>query len=266
MEGELAMNTEPFDSYPKPDYPSLEEFQHDQNLADSPLPLSWRKKAFITGAFLAFSAFSCQEALPQDATSLPKEPSIVVSFENTTAPFLKEASQWLLAAATQKAVIAPLFLHGNGTGSSGGIAARPLSTLTEDEARSLIEGELKKAGITFDRHKVEVKGVTVEDKSTKEKVPLVADGLDSKHNIAYEYVPAKEYDKISKTQKGTLTEVNYRNLAEKVRDAFMKACTVSAAVFYDPMPSGLKKSDAEKLLRCQVQDFIKWVQENKLVR
>ncbi len=260
------MKIEPIDSYVKPDYPSLKEFQHNQSLADSAIPLSWRKKAFVTGAFLAFAAISCQGALPDELTSLPKEPSIAASYEYNAADLQKEAFRWLLAATDQKAAIAPLFLHGNGTGSSGGIAARPLTTLTEDEARNMIEGELKKAGIAFDRHKVEIKGVAVEASATKEKVPLVADGLDSKHNIAYEYVPAKDYDRISRVQNGTLTAVNYRNLAEEVRNAFLRAGNVNAVVFYDPMPSGFKKSDAEKLLKEQVQDFIRWAKGNRLVR
>ncbi|MDQ7823528.1 MAG: hypothetical protein RDV48_12085 [Candidatus Eremiobacteraeota bacterium] len=257
------MNVRPVNSYDEARYPRLEG---GPGARFSPLPVSWRRKALVAGAALAFSALAWEGAAAQDViSSIMKPPSAIAGKEGCGRQGTGDAWTFLLAAAEKGVLVAPLFARGEGRGSSGGIAARPLTTLTEDEARNIIENELRKSGVSFDRHKVAVGGAVVEGAAGKEKVPLVADGLDTKHNLAYEYVPAREYEKIDKIDKGLVTEVNYKAFAESVRQGFLKEGTLNAAVFYDPMPEGYKKADAEKLLRMQVQDFVKWAKEQGIL-
>ncbi len=254
-----------------PGNPGENEFNVNESLHEGTIPSSWKQNALVTAAFMAFAALTASgvQAAGKQPASFDKVPALSCSIQQDQGIPSEHSSIDCLAAAEIKAVVAPVFIHGGGTGSSGGIAASPLSSLTEEEARKIIEGELKKSGIVCDRHNHPVKGAVVKGQDSMAgnrelSLPLVADGLDSKHNLAYEYVPAKSYDKIAHSQNGTLTRVNYVALAESVRKGFESAGTVNAVVFYDPLPSMGNKQEGEKLLRAQVQDFIKWAKDNKI--
>jgi len=261
----------PVKLYKDPAYPALGDLGSSKELITGNIPSPWKQKALITAALVAFTALTSPGAMASGEEPLYPAPG--QGFHSTRQeqfPPLDEPSMELLAAVKKKALIAPIFIHGGGTGSSGGIAASPLTSLTEAEARTIIEGELKKSGIVFDRHDQALRGAVVEGQDGEAgnrgiSIPLEADGLDSRHNLAYEYVPAKSYHRISYCQKGTLTEVNYTVLAESVRKGFENAGTVNAVVFYDPLPRGAHRAEAEKLLREQVRDFIKWAKEKKII-
>jgi hypothetical protein len=271
-ERSATMKLQPVKSYRTPGYPGENEFNVNESLMAGAIPTAWKQNALVTAALMAFTALTASgvQASGQQPAPFNQVPALSCSIQQAQFTPPEHSSIDYLAAAGKKAVVAPIFIHGGGTGSSGGIAASPLSSLTEEEARKIIEGELKKSGIVCDRHNHPVKGAVVKGQDSMAgnrelSLPLVADGLDSKHNLAYEYVPAKSYDKIAHSQNGTLTRVNYVTLAESVRKGFESAGTVNAVVFYDPLPSRGNKKEGEKLLRAQVQDFITWAKEKKII-
>lgn len=111
--------------------------------------------------------------------------------------------------------VAPLFIHGDGRGSFGCVAVNPPVFLSEDEARQVIQDEVKAAGITFEPDALTLQDVSLpvtdefgfldERESGRQKDPeepapktrsgdLVLDGFDPARNIAYEFVSRQDFD------------------------------------------------------------------------
>ncbi len=106
--------------------------------------------------------------------------------------------------------IAPLFLHGTGRGAFGCVTVNPPVFLSEDEARQVIQQELRKMGFELAPGAFTVPDASVPvtdpywclSQDGKEIVPerietskrsLTLDGFDQKHRVAYTFVSHKDY-------------------------------------------------------------------------
>lgn len=209
--------------------------------------------------------------------------------------------------------VAPVFEHGRGQGSFGCVAVNPPVFLSEDEARQVIVDEAKRAGIRFGKDgrtlpKVQIptngkmeqvtdaKGnVKYEAKTGTQTRAIPLDGLDSKRNIAFEFVSGQDLKdwESGVTNYGTAGSYDVIGTAKGLATGMAKAKPRGTyAVFYDPAvgwTDGRKKAEpldysdpkdwqarnakitaaanelAREQLRAQVKDFIKWLKAQGVI-
>ncbi|MDQ7826344.1 MAG: hypothetical protein RDV48_26310 [Candidatus Eremiobacteraeota bacterium] len=284
------MRIKPLKRYRKPPYPGLEDFRSDSESPWKCLPSRWKNDALIAGTLCALALSGCTgkagqvQAVPGDTPSVSSTrtpartggiaPDIPVSScEPRSGDILQK----------QSGTVAPLFNHGYGFVRSGGEAASFPAPLGEDEARQLIEGEFKKAGITFDRHNVIISGVTGEYKGTAKDIfgeiepsnyrgPVGLDGYSSAHRFAYEYISsADESLYIKKGEiRSTAPPVAYsRPAAVVMEDLFTRARKVNLLIFYDPLDMKDNRGDLDasrKDLLAQVKDAIAWARNKGWIK
>lgn len=142
-----------------------------------------------------------------------------------------------------------------------GIMAPPVR-MSESEARRIIIDEGKKAGINFaaDKKKLNVPITALAaapikgDEASTATTTITLDGTDLKRAISYEYVSDADTKAISKRIGGFATTYS---VAEALNEESKKALkgrvlVVSEIEAYD-------KEEAQKQLRTQVKEFIKWL-------
>jgi hypothetical protein len=264
------MKTKPVKRYREPRYPAkLQVLSHPALLRQN-LPPAWRTVPEMAGAMalcLAANTATCNaQGAPGGSTN----------------------------AAV--AIVAPVFEHGEGRGATGCIVVSPPAFLSEEEAWQVIEMELSRHGVNASEKKFEVRGVMIpvlrerwkrQDKKAKTMVaepigwsaPFRADRVDSKKQIVVEFVSKEEYHVLggplrsSSVQHYEFKEVA-RSLAEQVKAQAKDK--IYLGVLYDPAlhsdyEPGRTVADMEqactatvaeskRLLRLQVQDFVKWLQ------
>lgn len=165
--------------------------------------------------------------------------------------------------------VAPLFEHGTGVGDFGGMNPNPRVFLSEDEARAVILGEAKRAGVNFkvdslvldnaavpitDRYEFldsierSASGKTSDNKaltSISVKMPtwhsqmFRLDGTDAKRNISFEYVSEEDFEAWEKrpdTRACTVSVYDMKKAANVLRGGFEhRVGAGTVGVFYDPM-------------------------------
>ena len=252
-------------SYKNPEYPRKDFFVFKPALLAKYIPKAWKKNKLLAMALGIFAIGNCG-----DLQAAPN-------------PNNNKIPDFRIADKLKKILIAPLFRHGDGMASIGGVAMTPTVILSEADARKIIEDELKKSDIVLDKTNVKIDEVSFDYKmimynknKPEEKVveankyKLILDGLDTKHNIGYKFVTIRNYTELGGVSSAsTLQQYNLVKVAGEVRDKLKKYGQINAAVFYDPLPvnkgqkydeKGLKK-EAEKLLREQVDDFVEWIKK-----
>ncbi len=179
-------------------------------------------------------------------------------------------------AKAKPARVAPVFHHGEGRGGFGCMAIAPPVCLSEDEARQVINDEVKRSGLKF---------VAVSRGTSQKPTNPTLDAVDKKHNIAFAFI--SEDDGVIFTG-STAYESNALAKAKSVAKSLKSTKgTQSIGVFYDPMPSRLVmnngevdynatidrlehsrktgRATAEQQLRLQVQDFVKWLKAQGVI-
>ncbi len=169
--------------------------------------------------------------------------------------------------------VAPVFVHGEGRGAFGCVVINPPVFLSEDEAKQVINDEAKHLGLSFRSPKSDPEAYGPNK---------TIDGKDVKRALAYVYVSEGE---------GTVPSTGYITSSVRDIDTLKRAKAVvkemkparslkAVAVFYDPMPSGPvtdqwnamsgwdtseRAATAEKQLRLQVRDFVKWLKAQGVI-
>ena len=263
------MKLQPVHRYPQPQLPTREIVDQSPDLLRL-LPRRWQGNAAVVTALAACLAMSgCNRKAP--ASGPPSR-------------------------------VAPVFMRGDGLGSFGCKIINPPVFLSEDEARKVIADEAKRAGLTFLKDTRTATGVGVPVISNKGKTgwetqPLDLDGVDEKHNIAFEFVSLDDsYEWRAKGEAWySVGNHNLQDLAKQLRHGLSKAKPGGTlAVFYDPFigPSAVdmrfaSKDDYEaasqdwlgkrdrlqemqkrlsrEQLRLQVKDFIKWLKAQGVI-
>ncbi len=200
--------------------------------------------------------------------------------------------------------VAPIFIHGGGVGGYGCVAVAAPLYMTEAEARSIIEDEAKRAGISFKSPGRTMSSVDVpvikqyelvvprDDKSNLKPVPagcqftksaLALDGTDAKRGISYEFVSKADFGEWAKDAQPVSTWLSEDLLgsAACLRKGLEKAKPSGRiGVFYDPVAwgkdivlpgqdvgtsTGDSMKQAREDLRAQVKDFIKWLKAQGVI-
>lgn len=139
--------------------------------------------------------------------------------------------------------------------------------LTEEEARNVVVGEARKAGLRFaqDALTIHATDANVGD--------LLLDGYDEKHKIAFEIVSMSDTKRWLEGRVKFHMSVDFydvRGVAQLVRTGLDAAKpNVHIGVFYDPMVSAKRRKTAQRLderqLRQQVRDFIQWLKAQGVI-
>ena len=148
--------------------------------------------------------------------------------------------------------VAPVFVHGSGTGSIGCDMIAPAVFLSEQEAIAIIKGELTSAGLEFNAVPPEYtatsnKGKPLSEYSWENQNYVLGDGniglelYDDKKDIAVTFISMEEagvryVDKDgNETMWSSVTSYYPRDLAElTVEDFSQQNSGITAGIFYDP--------------------------------
>jgi hypothetical protein len=187
--------------------------------------------------------------------------------------------------------IAPIFMHGKGIGGSGSLGQSV--SLSTDEAKNIIFGELKNYGIkmdTVDYPEIKFKAVPIADACYRDwlyeddlpktvDVELAMTGYSKELNLAIQYVSAGVFSKF-RTPDYSCTTTAYsfhtKKTAEIIREEMVLCGKMNAGIFYDPAVYVVDflsiqrekeaRDEAERLLLAQVNNFIKWLQSEKIIK
>ncbi len=192
------------------------------------------------------------------------------------------------------ALVAPLFVHGEGRGSLGCIVVVSPVYFPEEEALQIIAEQLQAAGVEISQRNVdlpEVRLTGVPNVSWNgsepvfvwpaDTVALNVDGLDPQRKIAVEFVSTIDYLNIGGPWQMDLNQVKNYDLrqvasfiADHVRSQGDDICFVAfyhPGVLVDirsdtwPEDNDAAKAQAVELLREQVQDFVDWLKAQGVI-
>ena len=276
------MKVTPLKKYNKPSYPTREEFLKEASQIKDCIPESWKNKKIITSALAVFLLGSSANSPKENQTN---KTHVIVSEEKVQDEIKTETR---IIDEEKIPSVAPLFIHGGGRGAYGCVIINPPSFLSEQEAREIIESELKKEGIIFDRKNYKIDELSfkrnygfdreseeTDDESFDSFFPddvdtVKLDGYSTKYNLGYEFVSAwgdyhafgGEYDASSVTSFDVIEAAE--NLREKMKD-YGKMNTV---IFYDPIEDNETPEDQNPTLRSMmppVHDNDKEINPEKLL-
>ena len=176
------------------------------------------------------------------------------------------------AALAKAPRIVALFAHGEGSASDHS------PPVMENAAATIIEAELKRAGIKIESRAVSLATVhahyeervylppdlakkthTIHESVIHDR-PLSVDGVDRKAGVAYVYIGNLTYGLLREGFRELPFDGEYKRLAELIARATSAEPNVKhLGVFYDPRPEPCEAGcagRAEELLRAQVRDFV----------
>ena len=251
------MNAQPVEKYRTPEYPTKLEARADKRLIRKSLPLPLR---FGTG--LAFATM----LLLGPGTSFGTEKD-AKSKKTVLQEATKETNGETSAPAKNgKAIVAPVFHHGEGVGSTGCVAVNPPTFISEEEAIEIIKAEFAKRGIRFEQVNVLMPNISIPNyymkywkqgaKWQKEIVvlpnqenPFSVDLKNEEKRIAVEFVSRSDYfdlggpDSTMSVQRYDMAAVA-RTVSKRMKESDEE---VYFGVFYDPMSLEIIPMDQKQI-------------------
>ncbi len=268
----------------KPGYPTLEQFAGYNDLLAGNVPTRWTQNAIVHGALLAFLLAGISEksdTKAQAPTHVTRGDSLSTSKDN---PVVKRITA---------GKVAPVFVHGDGSGAIGCIIMGAPVFLSEAEAQKVIVEEFEKANLHFKTKKCPTiyfnARIPLAEREeyysfNNNLIDLKMDGYCPEFNMVFEYVSNKDLSRFeSGGDASTVHEYSTYRAAKVVQKELQRNGRYNAAVFYDPMiwhsshenteggfyapenQAKNKKLAIEQLI-LQVDDFIKWVRDEGLVK
>jgi hypothetical protein len=273
------MEIKPFIAKKPPEYPTEYLFINNPELFRRYIPLRWYKNQLVCTAlsvFIVAGATSCD--------SLATKPNTEITDPNGKDKPSKDNNDSIK--------VAPIFVHGDGSGAVGCMVISPPVFITESEAIQIIMEELGKENIKLDTNSrpnfhFESNAIAndsyIDDKVRIASIDMKIDGMDIEHKFMIEFVSTDDYS-LFKTKpmpsdtflrNSSVHGFDTKQAAEIVRDQLIKKSISNAVVFYDPIasveeeddPGDIKaKAEAKKLLVAQVQDFINWLKTEEIIK
>lgn len=270
-----------------PEYPTKQELLAEHRGLGSFLPAGWQKMAAAGGASIVYLVAGLVDRAQAAPPGLPAA---------TTQPAARSTAQ---STATQsvrlvpvEAVVAPIFLHGEGRAVTGCIVISPPVFLSEEEAMQVIREELGKYGVDFSRREAEPPIVEVQVATTpkheyhdadsimaggpiRHEIPqkiiggkMRPDLYDDRNRIAVEFVSEADVDDLNNRWSGsTLRNYEFKVIARKVQVGMRAAKGAYFGVFYEPaVTRGFR--DVDKALEGQPQEDdadARWERRNKIL-
>jgi hypothetical protein len=274
------MALKPVTNYPAPAYPQKEFFTSRPELFDRCLPFRWSAAKLSAGAFAAALCGGCSINGPGQATTQPGLPHHTTVYDAANPG--QDNSQQKRAA--DSFYVAPLFLHGDGTGATGCVMMSPPAFLTEAEACTLIVQTLRENGVTVDksdtvlasanllRHRLTSNNGKCVDSTSA--LPLALSGFSSEYATGFRFISFYDAESL---QSGSCecsadslwmmcSSVSSYDLKETAAEAaaeIRRAGGLNAGVFYDPCAGNY--TDSRSLLRQQVLDFIQFLRDHNVL-
>lgn len=240
------MKVQPIKKYKTPSYPTRKEFLSQKNNLQNNLPNRWLNNKVVAGA-LAF-LFLGNNSDTNTASVKPDSNTIIIDKEKLENPVIKNVK-----TDENLPSIAPLFIYGDGRGASGCVVINPPVFMSEADARAIIESELMKEGIIFDKKNYHVENLFFDENyewntyleeseddfspySKKEKHPVEMDAYSSDLNLAYEFVAVDDYYKFGGEISGSTAQgYDLIEAAENLRAKMKKYGKINTVIFYDPL-------------------------------
>ena len=292
------MQIKPINIKKEPEYPTEYLFINNPELFNNYMPLRWRANKVVSSALLAFilAGANANDSIAQSPK--PKnETSIIKS---------KDSSTTVNEVKKEVCKVAPIFVHGDGTGVIGCVVESPPTFISEKEAYEIIKYELYKENIFFSSSNCPKIKIHLGENHTQF---LQIDLINKEKNLLVEYISKNEIfekDKIRDTVKRldtnnrkpsgsndlfdeddeaelSVSSFNLKKSSEIVREELIKLNDYNAVIFYDPM-LGIKnkskinsreeylskcketKDEAKELLTAQVRDFIQWMKNEGMIK
>lgn len=214
------MRREPVRTYRKPDYPTRIELALHPEILEA-IPERWRAHpAALAVLAVLTSVVGCEDRQGGERGA----PSATGSVSQSLAK------------------VAPVFEHGRGRASVGGVEMTRIAFLTEDEAVQIVVEEAAKAGVSLGGEPPRVPMFTLPAPkpvgSARRPAPktdwLRPDGTDAKRNITFEFFSHEDFVAAGIPR---LDEYNFKEMAGWLRDRIRTGASPGYyAVFYDPLP------------------------------
>lgn len=269
------MQIRPVSSPAAPRYPTEARFATHPELFLRYIPSRWRHNKVVGPALAAFvmAGLGGCKSEPSDQA---KQPAVIAD----------EAAGTPKRTAHPAVKVAPIFAHGEGSGSTGCMSFSPPVFLSEEEAMRLIATELAKEGIHMERVdapdvEFDVRKTTHrenypdEDSIYFEKAVIRMDGIVRDRKFVIEYVSHEDVCAFHSGEVGCMDHFNPKRGAELLQKALTDSGKYDAAVFYEPLPHMYKEqwqnkeeppeAIARELLLAQVHDFLEWVKREKVL-
>ena len=209
-----------------PRYPTRMEVLDDPDLLKRHMPPHWKACAEMAGA---------------------------VSFLLLTNTGMRGGESPAPRASGKPAVVAPIFVHGQGRGVTGCVVVGPPVFLSEQDAMQVIREELGKAGVNLSQASVPLEGVSVpylaemwnaergmvlqvfpEGKPTR----LTLDAFDPQTKVGVEFVSDEKNERMAFTG-GLIRNYDLKELAGFVNDSVRASGhDLYFGAFYDPACNG----------------------------
>lgn len=270
------MEIKPVNNSRKPDYPTIELFVQYPELLSRHIPSNWLKNKFVVTSLVVFLLSGCGT----DTTGKSKKVEIVDSLRSRNL----NDDKFIEATPQSKVInIAPIFVHGEGSGGIGCVVMSPPVFMSEDEAVKIILDKLAAEGYYFTRKNspifsFEVLPIANGCRKAKGsvKIELKMDACNPTSEWVIKLITVGEFSKFRNGDVCLSTAYNFetKHAAEIINEQLKIQQKTNAVVFYEPLPAvefwewekgrELAEIEAKKLLLAQVDDFINWLKKNNI--
>lgn len=283
--------------YKEPEYPSREQFLSQSSDLQKYVPNAWKsKKAVMSG--LAVFVMGLVPEINNNERLLLRDS---YASENSNKDTMVEKKQ-IMNQKMDNPIIAPIFIHGDGRGALGCVVINPPVFLSEEEARQIVESELKKENIVFDKKNMRLDDVIFQHEVMYHNVDsdtAVIDGYSSELKLGYDVITGEDYRKyVDDKNYSTVQSYDLIQAADNLREKIKENGKINMVVFYDPLEHmdsqteddsfyknitrkeqdsdmdenedtqytyHVDKTKSIELLKRQVRDFIEWVHTEGLL-
>jgi hypothetical protein len=237
------MEIKPVTNCCRPGYPTRKEAQTAPAWLLEHLPERWRRiiAAGGTGVVLLAAGMSgCEgQSGPPNGGGAQTQPAAAGAPADAAAH----------VRGNMKAIVAPIFNHGEGRGAIGCVVMAPPVFLTEEDALQVIQDELNKAGIELTSRKVVLSEVGIKTEGPRsgmkdgkwvvkenEIEPLELQLADPKLHVGIEYVGRMNYcDLGGESSMSTVQGYDFKDRANFVaQQVRAKSRGLYVGVLYDP--------------------------------
>jgi hypothetical protein len=197
-------------------------------------------------------------------------------------------------APVNPTVVAPLFEHGDGRGSTGCVVVSPPVFLSEEEAMQVIQEELAEAGVRLRTKRArDLPGVEIDLTNPQSpnapfggnqpaSKPVPSDAEARKQPIAVQFVSKADVTNFRPRSgmMSSVTSYNSKETAERLSKAIAEQCQeeLHVGMFYDPIilidwrgseeyaeSSEKAKEESLEEVRLQAKDFVAWLKEQEAI-